>query len=48
MLFEGPQYANEDGQRLLMIKEDEHAASATQLGVVLNRLQELKCLVPTK
>ena len=24
-----------DGQRLLMIKEDEHAASATQIGVVL-------------
>ena len=57
ILFEGPQYAHDgpsgfdvspDGQRLLMIKEDEHAASATQIGVVLNWTEELKRLVPTR
>jgi len=37
-----------DGQRLLMIKEGEQAASATQIDVVLNWAEELKRLVPTR
>jgi hypothetical protein len=37
-----------DGQRFLMIKEGEQAASATQINVVLNWFEELKRLVPTQ
>ena len=37
-----------DGQRLLMIKEGEQAASATQINVMLNWTEELKRLVPAK
>jgi hypothetical protein len=56
MVFEG-QYAagggssfdvRSDGQRFLMIKEGEQAASATQINVVLNWFEELKRLVPTQ
>jgi serine/threonine protein kinase/Tol biopolymer transport system component len=36
-----------DGQRFLMIKEDEQVATATQINVVLNWFEELKQKVPT-
>ena len=36
-----------DGQRFVMIKEDERAATATQINVVLNWFEELKQKVPT-
>ncbi len=36
-----------DGQRFLMLKEDESAASTAQISVVLNWFEELKRLVPT-
>jgi len=59
MLFEGqylptpatfPNYdVAPDGQRFLMLKPSEQTASApTQINVVLNWFEELKCRVPTK
>ena len=36
-----------DGQRFLMLKEDESAASTAQINIVLNWFEELKRLVPT-
>jgi eukaryotic-like serine/threonine-protein kinase len=60
MLFEGeylaavfPQLGSDydvsaDGQRFLMVKEIERAESTAQITVVLNWLDELKRLVPTK
>jgi hypothetical protein len=36
-----------NGQRFVMIKEDEQAATATQINVVLNWFEELKQKVPT-
>ena len=36
-----------DGQRFLMLKEDESAASTAQINIVLNWSEELKRLVPT-
>ena len=56
VLFEGrnwpiagivPTYdVSPDGQRFLMVKESEQAASATQINVVLNWFEELKRRVP--
>ena len=57
MLFEGNYLASpfpatgvtcdvtRDGQRFLMVKEE---ASATQINVVVNWFEELKCRVPTR
>ena len=58
MLFEGQYFANDwpligaaydvspDGQRFLMVKASEQAASASQINVVLNWFEELKLKVP--
>jgi hypothetical protein len=35
-----------DGQRLLMVKENDQAAGTTQINVVLNWFEELKRLAP--
>jgi eukaryotic-like serine/threonine-protein kinase len=37
-----------DGQRLLMVKENDQAAATTQINVVLNWFEDLKRLAPTK
>jgi len=56
VLFEGhymtvasiPDYdVSPDGQRFLMVKQDEQAASATQINIVQNWFEELKRRVPT-
>jgi hypothetical protein len=36
-----------DGERFLMVKEGEQAASATQINIVQNWFEELKQKVPT-
>ena len=36
-----------DGQRFVMIKEDEQESTSVQINVVLNWFEELKRLVPT-
>ena len=60
VLFEGQYFTSDwplvstaydvsaDGQRFLMVKRTEQAASATQINVVLNWFEELKQKVPTK
>jgi len=55
MLFQGEYYVGSstnydispDGQRFLMIKPSEQAASAAQINVVLNWSEELKRRVPS-
>jgi dipeptidyl aminopeptidase/acylaminoacyl peptidase len=47
-LLTAPNYdVSPNGQRFVMIKEDEQAATATQINVVLNWFEELKRRVPT-
>ncbi|MDA2924547.1 hypothetical protein MYX65_07805 [Acidobacteria bacterium AH-259-L09] len=53
LLFEDGSFDSEydvslDGQRFVMIREDEQASASTDFVVVLNWFEELKRLVPTE